>query len=143
MSRNRDLNAKSLVLFSVFRLLQALCWSPQCWSHRDRFKQTDHMLFLGCKFPKLLPRPALQPHAGIRSVFAAIIRHLNTSSIRSEYKIRTALGSESSSKNITWPWASGAFDSEAAPPNLFKAYGVCQNSADFMFRGVCFMEDCV
>lgn len=36
-------------------------------------RQTDHMLFLGCKFPKLFPRPPLQPHAGKRRVFPAII----------------------------------------------------------------------
>ena len=38
---NREMVTKSLILFCVLGLLQALCWSSHCWSQSDPFLQAD------------------------------------------------------------------------------------------------------
>ena len=72
---NRGVVTKSLVPLSC------LCFRPfagllAAQGRIGSFKQTDRMLFLCCKFPRLLPQPPLQPQTGIKSVFAAIISTL-------------------------------------------------------------------
>ena len=80
---NRDVVTKSPdVVTKNLVSLSCLCFRPfaglltGAHGRIGSFKQTDHMLFLCCKFPRLLPWPPLQPQTGIKSVFAAIISTL-------------------------------------------------------------------
>lgn len=67
------MGTKFAALWAALHLLVRAGLLPVCHRELVLSKQTDRMLFLGCKFPKLFPHPPLQPHSGKRRVFPAII----------------------------------------------------------------------
>lgn len=129
VSGNREIVTQSLVLVSVFCLLQALCWSSQ------RHQFFPHAVSV-CHFQSFFPGH-LSGHAQSRKCVGSYDRHAECQ-LRSE-GAQNPYGCQS----ITWPRALWDLWRRGDAPNLWKAYGEFQNSLGDMVRGVDHRGSCL